>query len=189
MNKIVHPLVAFIISLTVLFGCKQESKKGQLTNKDIGDVISQMTDLMVHDVTNPPLASRFFSYACLAGYEIVAQNNEKFKSMYGRLSSYPRLKKPDSFHNYSYRLAALIAMIETAKKLQPSGKLLEKYEIHLLDSLNDAGFDSEVIEQSKKYALAVTKEILQYAKADNYNKISNYARYTPLDKPRFCSRI
>jgi hypothetical protein len=39
-----------------------------------------------------------------------------------------------------------------------------------------------MIERSKEYALAVSKKILAYAKADGYNKISNYPRYTPLDK-------
>jgi hypothetical protein len=102
--------------------------------------------------------------------------------MYGVLNNYPSLKRSDTIGNYSYSLAALLAIIETAKKLQPSGSLLEKYETGFIDSLSNAGCDEEVIEQSKKYALAVSRKILQYAKADNYNKISNYQRYTPLDK-------
>lgn len=141
-----------------------------------------MTELMVKDVTNPPLAARFFSYPCMAGYEVVSENNTKFKSMYEVLNDYPARKRSDSISNYSYQLAALLAMLETAKKLQPSGILLEKYETHFLDSLNNAGYNAEVIEQSKKYAVAVSRKILQYAKADNYNEISNYQRYTPLDK-------
>jgi hypothetical protein len=141
-----------------------------------------MSDLMVHDVTNPPLAARFFSYACLAGYEIVSQNNPKYKRMYGVLNEYPRLEKPDTLHNYDYRLAALLAVIETAKKLQPSGSLLEKYENELLDSCIQAGWQEEVVANSKKYAVAVSKKILAYAKSDRYNKISNYPRYTPVGK-------
>jgi len=182
MNRTVHLFFTFIISGIVVTGCKQHSKKVQVTNKDISQVLSQMTELMVHDVTNPPLASRFFSYACLAGYEVVSENNTKFKSMYGVLNNYPSLKRSDTIGNYSYSLAALLAIIETAKKLQPSGSLLEKYETGFIDSLSNAGCDEEVIEQSKKYALAVSRKILQYAKADNYNKMSNYQRYTPLDK-------
>lgn len=181
MNKSVHLLTVFIIGVGVC-GCKPHSKSIQLSNKDISSVISQMTELMVHDVTNPPLAARFFSYACLAGYEIIAQNNAKFKSMNGFLNDYPRLHKPDSIHNYSYPLAALLAMVETAKKLQPSGSLLEKSEVQFIDSLKNAGNDEEVIENSKRYALAVSKKILAYAKADGYNKISNYQRYTPMEK-------
>lgn len=184
MNKSIHFLIILLIS-TGIGSCTRHSKNIQLSNKDISDVISQMTELMVHDVTNPPLAARFFSYACLAGYEVVTQNNAKFRSMHDFLNDYPRLYKPDSIHNYSYPLAAVLAMIETAKKLQPSGSLLEKKEAQFIDSLKSAGNDEEVIENSKRYALAVSKKILAYAKADGYNKISNYQRYTPLEKEGF----
>src|SRR4028119_1527613 len=135
MNKTLHFFIYFIITVIVVPGCRQHSKNIQLSNKDIGRVIAQMTDLMVHDITNPPLAARFFSYACLAAYEVVAENNNKFKSMYGVLNNYPNLQKPDSIHNYSYQLSALLAMTETAKKLQPSGSLLEKFQADLIDSL------------------------------------------------------
>ncbi len=184
MDRFIYLFIVFIISIGVC-GCRQHSTNIQLRNKDISDVISQMTELMVHDVTNPPLAARFFSYACLAGYEVVAQNNTKFKSMHGFLNGYPRLQKPDSIHDYSYPVAAVLAMIETAKKLQPSGSLFEKKEAQFIDSLKIAGYDEDVIENSKKYGLAVSKSILAYAKADGYNKISNYQRYTPLEKEGF----
>ncbi|HMH32969.1 MAG TPA: vanadium-dependent haloperoxidase [Puia sp.] len=141
-----------------------------------------MTDLMVHDITNPPLAARFFSYACLAGYEVISQNDNITRQMQGVLNGYPDLSKPDSIAGYSYQLAALLAMIETAKKIQPSGKLFDRYEEKFLDSLRQAGCPEDVIGNSKKYALAISKQILSYAKADGYNKISNLPRYTPLDK-------
>jgi len=170
--------ISFILIL-LLAACKQNLKNRQLSNKNSSDVIATMSDLMVHDVTNPPLAARFFSYACLAGYEIVSQNNTKYKSMHGVLNDYPKLQKPDTISNYDYQLSALLAIIETAKKLQPSGSLLEKYEANFLDSCIQAGWPEEVVDNSKQYALAVSKKILAYAKADRYNKISNYTRYTP----------
>lgn len=171
-----------LIVVVSLSACKQPGKNSGLSNKNIIDVITHMSDLMVHDVTNPPLAARFFSYACLAGYEIISQNNKKFKSMHGVLNSYPNLTKQDSIHNYDYRLSALLAIIETAKKMQPSGAFFEVYEKQFLDSCIGAGWTQDVIDNSKKYAVAVSKEILAYAKADRYNRISNYQRYTPEKK-------
>jgi len=170
--------ISFILIL-LLAACKQNLKTSQLSNKNSSDVLAMMSDLMVHDVTNPPLAARFFSYACLAGYEIVSQNNTKYKSMHGVLNDYPKLQKPDTISNYDYQLSALLAIIETAKKLQPSGSLLEKYEANFLDSCIQAGWPEEIVDNSKQYAFAVSKKILAYAKADRYNKISNYTRYTP----------
>ncbi|MBA2761959.1 MAG: haloperoxidase, partial [Segetibacter sp.] len=180
--KLTRLFISFVIIVLIVTGCKQPAQKREFDSKDISIVITRMSDLMVHDVTNPPLAARFFSYACLSGYEIVSQNNPKYKRMYGVLNEYPRLEKPDTLHNYDYRLAALLAVIETAKKLQPSGSLLEKYKNELLDSCIQAGWQEEVVDNSKKYAVAVSKKILAYAKSDRYNKISNYPRYTPVGK-------
>lgn len=148
-----------LFMVTCLAACKQDGAP-KLQPAAIAGVVDEMTDIMVHDITNPPLASRFFSYACIAGYEVVSQNNPKYKSLHAVLKKYPDLKKPDSIRGYSYPLAAVLAMIETAKKLQPSGTLLEAYQTRFLDSCSRMGYDDEVIEASKKYALAVSKKIL-----------------------------
>jgi len=176
MNKLVIPIC---ILLVFSAGCKTNSKMEGFTNEDVSRVVEKMTDIMIHDVTNPPLAARFFSYACLAGYEVVAQNDTRFKSYNKLLKDYPLIERPDSIQDYSYQLAAILSMLETAKKMQPSGSLLEQYEKRFLDSCADAGCSEELIQNSKKYATAVSQGILAYAKKDGYNKISNYKRYTP----------
>ena len=178
-------LIAGVLWMSIMmYGCKQKPlTKENFTTTDISSIYTEMMDLMIHDVTNPPLASRFFAYTTLAGYEVISQNEKGFKSMLGVLNEYPDLKKTDSIQGYAYQLSALLAMLETAKKMQPSGKLLEKYRLHLLDSCRQSGYKEDVISQSEKYALAVSKKILAYAKADRYNKISNYQRYTPSNTP------
>jgi len=179
--KILFRLSVIVVLLSAA-GCKHSPKPQPFSRKDISHVLTQMTELMVHDVTNPPLAARFFSYACLAGYEIVSENDNRFKSMHGVLNDYPDLKKPDSISGYDYQMAALLAMMKTAGKMQPSGRLFEPYERRFLDSCRAAGFSDAVIENSQKYASAISKRVLAYAKADGYNKISNLPRYTPKDK-------
>jgi len=175
-------LIALFITVVLTNSCNKQQQP-VLTSSDITKVINQMTDIMVHDVTNPPLAARFFSYTCLAGYEIVAQNDKNAKSMHGVLNDYPLIKKPAYARGYAYQLSALIAMMETAGKLQPSGSLLLKYEQSFLDSCRNIGFTDEVIDSSKHYAQAISKQILAYVKKDKYNRISNYTRYTPLGTP------
>ena len=162
-----------------IFSCKNETKTPVLQSSEIQNVIHQMTDMMVHDITNPPLAARFFSYTCLAGYEVVSQNDLALRPMKGVLNEYPSIEKPTVSGAYSYQLAAVLAMMETAKKMQPSGKLLGDYEVKYLDSCRNIGFSKENIDNSLKYAEAISQQILKYAKADKYNRISNFARYTP----------
>jgi len=172
----------YLIIICITACTSKPKQQPELSPAAISNVITQMTEVMIHDITNPPLAARFFSYACLSGYEVVAQNNPSFKSMQGKLNGYPQLQKPDSIQQYSVTLSAVLAMLETAKKMQPSGKLLDIYEQQLIDSCSRLpGFTGEIVQNSQRYAMAVSKRILAYAKADNYNKISNYARYTPVN--------
>lgn len=161
------------------------NKKNQpeLTNRDVGKVISQMSELMVHDVTNPPLAARFFAYTCLAGYEAVSENDKHIKSMQGVLNEYPVIKVPKQISGYNYQLGTVLAMMETAGKLQPSGSLLLKYEENYLDSCRRIGFSDEVIDSSKHYAQFISTKILAYAKADKYRQINNYPRYKTKNTP------
>ncbi|WP_225865584.1 vanadium-dependent haloperoxidase [Dyadobacter aurulentus] len=175
-------ILLILFSVCLWFGCSKEQKEHHLNPDVLGQVTLQMTDVMVHDVTNPPLSARFFSYACLAGYEVVAQNDTAFKSMHGVLNDFPVIAKP-AVESYSYQLAAVMAILETAKKMQPSGALLQKYQDRLLDSCRTLGWDEEILAGSKAYGLEVSKQILKYAKADKYNLISNFPRYEPRKTP------
>ncbi|GEO06010.1 hypothetical protein AAE02nite_36740 [Adhaeribacter aerolatus] len=165
----------------MVLACKSKSPEEQIrfNSRHINNIISEMTDLMVNDVTNPPLAARFFSYACLAGYEVVSQNDSAYRSMHGLLNKYPQIAKPAGISGYNYQLSAILAMLETAKKMQPSGTLLQKYQQQFLDSCRQEGLSEEVITNSLTYAQDISKQILAYAKADKYNRISNYPRYSP----------
>ncbi|WP_353721759.1 vanadium-dependent haloperoxidase [Dyadobacter sp. 676] len=181
MVKFNNLLLGMLLAVTWT-ACKKDESKKEIDPAVIGQVTLQMTDVMVHDVTNPPLGARFFSYACLAGYEVVALNDKQYASMKGILNDFPEIEKP-KVEEYSYQLASALAMLETAKKMQPSGALLQKYQQSLIDSCKKNGFSDEVIAGSQEYALAVSKQILKYAKGDRYNKISNFPRYEPHGGP------
>ncbi len=169
-------IVLFMIVIFTISCGKQ--KKIELSNKDVRMVIDSMTDIMVHDVTNPPLAARFFSYSLLSAYEIVSKHDAKIPNMYGRLNNYPELSIK-AVDKSDYRLSALLAMMEISKKMQPSGSRMAAFQQKYIDSLKNSGVDEELVDSSLSYAQKVTAAILAYAKADGYNKISNMSRYSP----------
>jgi hypothetical protein len=157
--------------------CKRNSPAPRLTSADISKVIDQMTFVMVHDVTNPPLAARFFSYTCIAGYQVLSQQDNSMQQLSAVANQYTDMKPASVKAGYDTRLSALLAMIETAAKLQPSGTILKTFETNLTDSCLKIGFTQNTIDSSLKYAQEVSKHVLAYAKSDGYNKISNYKRY------------
>jgi hypothetical protein len=172
------PTFTFLI---LLFSYCQNKLQGvpALSSKEIPQVVEAMTDLMVHDITNPPLAARFFAYACLAGYEVLAQHDSHLRPMNGVLNEFPKIEKPKIDGECPPSVSAVLAMLETAQKMQPSGSQLESYEKRWLDSLANSGFSQMALDNALKYAQAISQQILAYAKADRYNRISNFPRYTP----------
>lgn len=176
MKQIITPILLLI---TLISACQQKQAPNELGNQYIGEVTNKMTDIMVHDITNPPLAARFFAYACLAGYEVVSQNDPNYRSMYGILNEYPDISKPLGLENQHYQISSLMAMVETAKKLQPSGPDFKEFEDRLLKDFLKMGFSEETMEHSIRYAQAISQEILAYSLTDRYTYISNFPRYTP----------
>jgi len=171
----------FVLSSFFLwFSCaKKEAFVPVLRPSDMERVIQQMTDVMIHDITNPPLAARFFAYSCLAAYEVVALNDPAFISLKGKLNEFPEIKRPELTAEINKDIAALLAVYETAKVLQPSGKLMGELEQKWIDSLLNMGVSEEIMKHSIDFAKTVSVQILKYAKADRYNKISALPRYTP----------
>lgn len=167
-------------SLLLCLACsRKEDLIVELNPTDVERVIQQMTEVMIHDVTNPPLAARFFAYSCLAANEVIAMHDSTVKSMSGKLNEFPNIKMPKGGTEINKDIAALLAMYETAKVLQPSGKLMGDFEEKWIDSLLKKGVSKEGMDQSLAFAKEVSLQIVKYAKADKYNRISALPRYTP----------
>lgn len=170
-----------IVLMCFITACsdKQPIQTVEVPVRFVGKAYEAMTEIMVRDVTNPPLAARFFAYASLSGYEIIAQHDSTIPSMKGRINQFKGIDFP-VINGYHYQAASLLAVIETARKLQPSGKLLAEFEKAMSDSLLRMGLSEDQLEKSKDYAVAVAGQVMEYAKSDGYNRISNFSRYTPV---------
>jgi hypothetical protein len=177
----VRKLAIGVIALLGIASCNQQQKEPKLSNKDVAKVLEQMTQFMIQDVSNPPLAARFYTYACISGYTVVALNDSSILPLKTLFNEFPEISKPLDSGHYSYQLSAILAMTGTAKKMQPSGKQFNAFEQKFLDSCRKIGFSDETIQRSQSYADQVIKQIMPYAKKDRYNRISNYPRYTPLN--------
>lgn len=179
-SKNLKILTGPILLLAISTGCKTSgNRQYTVPAADIDTVVRRMSDLMVHDVTNPPLAARFFAYSFLAGYEIVSQNNPAVRSMKGILNNYPSITKP-GIKTYNYQLASLLATIGTASLIQPSGRQLKNLKDKILKQAS-GDLDQETIKGSLEYAASIVSQIMKYAREDGYRNFSDYPRYTPLN--------
>ena len=79
--------------------------------------VDRVTEIMIHDIFSPPVASRVYVYPNIAAYEIIAQANEGYESLAGQLTGLNPVPAMDSTKNINPQLAALIAHMDVSKSL------------------------------------------------------------------------
>jgi hypothetical protein len=137
------------------------------------------TMVMVHDVVNPPAASRYYAYMMLAAYDLVARNDAALVAPGSFIQHYP---VDSSRVGGDCRIAAVYAILETARQLLPSGYLLEKEEKQFLGKIRKWGVPQGVVDRSLMSARAAVQKVIGFSRGDRYNLLSAKLRYTPLKK-------
>lgn len=135
--------------------------------------------VMMHDVVNPPAASRFYSYAMLGAYEIASQHQSQMVPLQKLIKQYKPIKlvakKP-----YDYRIAAVYSVLEIGKRLLPSGFMLQETQDKYITTLRKNKINQAQIDAALSIANQVAQHIVEYAGSDGYKNLSAKLRYTPL---------
>ncbi|MEL6944827.1 MAG: phosphatidic acid phosphatase, partial [Bacteroidota bacterium] len=54
----------------------------------------KITDVIVHDIFSPPVASRIYAYSSIAAYEALQQGYPEYQSLAGQLNGLESLPQP-----------------------------------------------------------------------------------------------
>ncbi|HYG38429.1 MAG TPA: vanadium-dependent haloperoxidase [Cytophagales bacterium] len=136
-----------------------------------------LTEVMFHDVINPPAAARFYSYSAMAAYQIMSEHN-KLPPLNLILKNYIDDSRPKE--NIDENFSAIYAMLETGKNIIPSGYSLEEKQKLLYKAYLKQGIKKNILDASVEYAEEVSKKIIEYSKTDGYLKLSALNRYQPI---------
>jgi hypothetical protein len=79
--------------------------------------VKQITDIIVHDIFSPPVASRIYAYTSVAGYEAAIHQSQKYISLAGQLNGLEPLPQPDKNLEYCYTLASVQAVLKVGRAL------------------------------------------------------------------------
>lgn len=164
------------IALTFVLSCKEDHKPITVSPEDYHASVDRVVEVMIHDIFSPPVASRIFAYPNIAAYEIVALNNEHYRSLAGQLPELTPIPEPEANTPLNYRLAALIAHIDISKTLIFSESRLEVVRdslYHAWDSINPGEFEA-----SRTYGLRVAEHIKSWMNTDNYKQTRTMPKYT-----------
>lgn len=172
----------FAVSCGILFSaCRNEAiDYTDLVNDSviIHDYMEKLSDVIVHDIFSPPVASRNYVYPSIAGYEVIRNGQEGMPSFGERLSGLGALPSVPESKEISLELAAIHAFHLVSKALIFSEDSLAIYHDKFLAKIDKEGFPKEVKEHSLAYGSAVANVVLEWADKDNYKETRSYPKYT-----------
>ncbi|MCM4172839.1 phosphatase PAP2 family protein [Arenibacter sp. TNZ] len=165
-----------ILLFAIIVSCDKKEELIVITPQDLHNSIHKVTEVMIHDIFSPPVASRIFAYPNIAAYEIIALNNDEYKSLVGQVTDLTPIPAPGMDKPINYQMAALIAHMEISKRLIFSE---DKIEVHR-DSLylNWQDKNLTLFNNSKEYGLEVAKHIWEWLDKDNYKQTRTMPKFT-----------
>lgn len=171
---------AFIITwVAFTLGCNQH-KEPLPAGAELQHRCEQiLTDVIVHDIYSPPVASRIYAYANLAYYEALAPSF-KGNSLLLQLKGFDNLTPPSDGTEINFRLSAVTAFMKVAEAL-----VFSKDSIRIQQKDLTASFELENNEagtSSLAWGDAVAKNILKRAGADGYKKTRGMPRYSVFEE-------
>ncbi len=165
----------FILSMVLLTSCTGEQKPLEVSPDDYNNAVDKVTEVIIHDIFSPPVASRIYAYSNIAAYEVLAQNNPDYTSLAGKLNGLEETPKAQD-DAVNYDVAALMAQMEMAKSLifsedritEVRDSLYQKWE-----EQNETEFNA-----SKAYATQVTDHIKKWMDGDNYKQTRTMPKFS-----------
>ena len=182
MKALIKNIFVFLFT-ALLFSCQENLKPIEITTEDFHATVDKLTEVMVHDVFSPPVASRIYTYPNIAAYEVISLNNNEFQSLTNQLNEFEEVSSIKLSDNINTDLAALIAYMDVAKELVFSKDKFLVYRDSLFNSWNEVN-ESEFI-KAKKYAYQVSTHVKNWMNNDNYNETRTMPAYNILTDDPF----
>ncbi len=168
--------ISIVLSLLVLGACAKKQEPIIITADDFHRSVDKVGEIMVHDIFSPPVASRVFAYPSIAAYEIIAQKNDKYRSLENQLTGLTDIPEAPADQPINFQLAALIAHMDLNRRLIFSEERIEVYR----DSLYEVweNMHAEEFKASKTYGLQVAAHIYWWMDQDNYKQTRTMSKFT-----------
>lgn len=165
-----------IVTVAILaFSC-EEKPPISITAEDYHASVDKVTQVMVHDIFSPPVASRIFAYPNIAAYEIIASQNTNIESLVGQLPELKDIPKPKDTTGLNYEVAALVAHMELSKRLIFSEDKIEQFRDSLYNKWQAT--NPKQFSKSKTYGLEVANFIANWMDKDNYKETRTMPKYS-----------
>lgn len=140
--------------------------------------LKQITDVIVHDIFSPPVASRIYAYSTIAAYEAVIHQDSTYVSLAGQVNGLTEVPKPEPGLEYCFPISSMQAMFKVGRTLIFSEDKMDVYYSHLMKEIQETKIPDEVLDRSIEYGNKVADHILAWSSKDNYKQSRSFPKYS-----------
>jgi hypothetical protein len=138
--------------------------------------MQHLTDVTVHDIFSPPVASRIYAYPSIAAYEILASKDSTYRSLAGQLHGLEPI--PAVPEGANHEIAAIQTLLLLSKALIFSEDKMDVYIHQWHEELEKKGWSNNEKEITLAYADKVKQHFLDWADKDNYKQTRTFEKFT-----------
>lgn len=143
--------------------------------------IKKITDLIVHDIFSPPVASRIYAYVSVAAYEAARHQDSTLVTLAGQLHGLGPVPEPDHQLEYCFPLASVQAILKSARVFVFSEDRLDEFHKSVLEDFQNSGLPDDVYQRSIDYGNTVADHIIKWSSTDNYKQSRSFPKYSIQD--------
>jgi PAP2 superfamily len=171
-----------LISLLFLAGSFRAG--AQMKEADLIDrSLHALSEVLINDITSPPVASRDYAYPLIAFYEVARNADTSYRSYAGQLNELGAVPTPLKDQPYDWLVAGATAFYKTAYAFVFSKEMFKVMWAGIDADLKARKVTPAIFERSVQYGQQVADHILLWAKGDNYGHTRTLPRFTPDTQP------
>lgn len=173
--------IAVLLIVVLVCACNSNTGEYQAKTQNpefVHRSLKKITDVIVHDIFSPPVASRIYTYVSIAGYEAIIHQDSSFASLAGQVAGLTPVPRPEKGVEYCFPLASTQAILVVGKALVFSEDKMTDFYDAMMKEFRDTGIPDDVFERSVKYGNQVADHILAWSAKDTYKQSRSFPKYS-----------
>jgi hypothetical protein len=179
-----YSFLAIALGAMAVVSCNRKSDYEAIFKDPIlySKTVYQLNTVVMGNNFSPIVASRNYTYANVAAYQVIAGGNpEHYESLSGQLNGLKDTPAPEKGKQIDVEFAALLAFCKLGEAVTFPAGSMKDYVDSLKQLAHDHGMPSEVFNNSVSYADTVSSVIMAWSKGDHYLQTRGATEYTVMD--------
>jgi hypothetical protein len=181
-----YSFLAFALGAMAVVSCNRKSDYAAVFSNPIlySKTVYQLNTVVMGNNFSPIVASRNYTYANIAAYQVIAgADPEHYQSLGGQLNGLGQTPAPEKDKPVNTGFAALLAFCKLGEAVTFPAGSMKDYVDSLKKLADDHGMPKDMFDNSVAYADTVSAIIMAWSKGDHYLQTRGASEYNVIDTP------